>query len=91
MILAVCPDEHFRDGEKAIEHATRACELTQWREMICLNTLAAAYAEVGKFDKAVEFENKALEMATKDADKKRYHDRLRLYQSGKPYRETHFE
>ncbi|MGO9110890.1 MAG: hypothetical protein ACLP9L_16840 [Thermoguttaceae bacterium] len=51
-----------------------------------LDTLAAAYAEAGKFYKAVEFQQKAVELATKEAGKQELRDRLRLYQDGRPYR-----
>jgi tetratricopeptide (TPR) repeat protein len=87
-LLATCPEERFRDGRRAVQHATRACELMQWKDGGCLDTLSAAYAEAGKFDKAVEFQRKALEMATKDADKNDLRKRLELYRDGKPYREA---
>ena len=68
-LLATGPQERFRDGKRAIDHATRACELTKWKRSAYLDTLAAAYAEAGKFDKAVEFQQKAVELATKDTEK----------------------
>ena len=49
MIMAACPDAKYRDGKKAVEAATRACELTQWKKPDFLDTLAAAYAEAGDF------------------------------------------
>ena len=72
----------------AIDHATRACELTDWKSWSKLDTLAAAYAEAGKFDKAVEFQRKAVEMATNDKEKNDMRERLTLYQVGKPYRDV---
>ena len=58
----------------------------------CVGTLAAAYAESGDFEKAKEWEAKAIEMATTDRsvtdkDKQEMRDRLELYKQGKPYRE----
>ena len=44
-LLATAPDARFRDGPRAVEHATRACELSGWRDAAALDTLAAAYAE----------------------------------------------
>ena len=58
-LLATCPDARRRDGKKAVESATRACELREWKEAYPIATLAAAYAEVGNFDKAVEWQEKA--------------------------------
>src|SRR5262249_53674769 len=40
-LLAVGPDG-LRDGKRAVEHATRACELTAWKDAIFIDTLAAA-------------------------------------------------
>ena len=79
----------FRVGQRAIEHATQACELTgELKRGRALDTLAAAYAEGGKFDKAVEFQKKALEVTTIEAEKVRLRETVsELYQDGKPYRE----
>ncbi len=45
--LAVCPKDGVRDAKKAVEYATRACELSEWKNASLLDTLAAAYAESG--------------------------------------------
>jgi len=87
-LLATCPAAEHRDGKKAVVSATRACELSEWKEAYNLDTLAAAYAEVGNFDKAVEWQEKANKLYT-DADEwKKGEDRLKLYKDKKPYRET---
>jgi len=85
-IRATCPNEKYRDGAKAIEDATKACELTDWEDADSLDTFAAAYAEAGQFDKAVEWQQKAIELAPDD-EKADFETRLKLYQEGKPYRE----
>ena len=85
-ILATCPDEQLRDGRQAIEHATTACELTQFQDSGYLDTLAAAYAETGQFDKAVERATQALGLAP-DSAKPGIARRLKLYKAGKPYHE----
>jgi len=46
---AATRNERLRDGKKAIEHAERACQLTNRRAWNCLDALAAAYAEEGRF------------------------------------------
>ena len=56
-----------------------------------LDTLAAAYAEVGWFSEAVVAERKALELALRQSDHvsaKAMQARLALYESGRPYRQT---
>jgi len=85
-LRATCSDEKYRDGAKAVEDATKACELTDWKKAEFLDTLAAAYAEAGQFDKAVEWQQKAIELAPED-QKEDLGIRLALYKAKKPYRE----
>jgi hypothetical protein len=49
--------------------------------------LAAAYAESGNFEKAKEWETKAIEMAPDEKSKQEVRSRLALYKQGKPYHE----
>jgi Flp pilus assembly protein TadD len=87
-LLAVGPDG-MRDGKQAVEHATRACELTGWKNPGPIDTLAAAYAEIGEFDKAVEFQEKALSFpGFEEQHGKQCRERLRLYTQRKPYRQS---
>ena len=44
-LQATCPNSDFRDGKSAVDHATNACQLTQWRAHGYVSTLAAAFAE----------------------------------------------
>ncbi len=87
-LLATCPDAKVRDGKTAMELAKRACELTAWKDLGLLDTLAAACAEAGRFDDAVKWQQKALENAEyakefgAEARKK-----LQLYKEKKPYRD----
>ena len=87
-IRATCPDAKYRDGKQAVASATRACELTEWKDAITLDTLAAAYAEAGDFDAAVKWQTKANAMFPEGKDKSEGEARLKLYQARKPYRET---
>ncbi len=83
-LLATCPDAKYRNGSQAVEHATKACELSSWKNLGALDTLAAAYAEAGDFEKAVEWQTKAVSMASEN-EKPDYQSRLDLYRAGKPY------
>jgi len=60
--LATSPFDNIRDGARAVELATKACELTEFKQPHILSTLAAAYAETGDFEKAVEWSQKAVDM-----------------------------
>ena len=84
-LRATCPDASFRDGKKAVESGTTACQLTEWRRSPQIDTLAAAYAEAGDFANAVKCEKLALaatsDPETSDAQK----SRLALYEANKTY------
>jgi Flp pilus assembly protein TadD len=89
-VLAASPDDGLRNGAEAVRLAERACELTQDGEASFLGTLAAAYAEAGRFPEAVTTAEKAERLAT-DAGSKilagENRQRLELYRTGKPYHE----
>jgi tetratricopeptide (TPR) repeat protein len=85
-LLATCPLEAQRDGKKAVQHATKACQLTGWKEVSFIDTLAAAYAEAGDFDEAVEWQKNAMAMCPEN-QRDYCQSRLALYKSGKPHRE----
>jgi tetratricopeptide (TPR) repeat protein len=82
-LLSVCPVPKYRNGHKAIELASKACELTKWENADHLQTLATAYAEAGEFDRAVEFERKAQELDPREVDG----ERLRLFEQRQPLRD----
>lgn len=86
-LLAICPVEKHRDGKKAVELATKACELTKWKNAGHLDTLAAAYAEAGDFEKALKWQTEAVEdaelMRREGGEMK---ERLELYKQKKAYR-----
>lgn len=87
-LLATAPDSKFRNGKRAVELAKEACESAQWKSAIYVDTLAAAYAEVGDFAKAVELEQRALQGDTyQGAQREKAVARLETYRQGKPYRD----
>jgi tetratricopeptide (TPR) repeat protein len=87
-VLATCPQASLRNGNKAVELAQRANQLTGDGNPIVLGTLAAAYAEAGRFPEAVATAQRALQLAetqsnTALADGLR--SQLKLYQAGLPF------
>ena len=85
-LLATGPQAVHRDGKKAVEYATKACELSEWKSSGNVDTLAAACAEAGDFDNAVKWENQALaDPDLKGKDRTDAQSRLKLYQAHKPY------
>jgi tetratricopeptide (TPR) repeat protein len=85
---ATCPEDSLRNGKQALEKSLRACELSHWQDSGAVDTLAAAYAELGDFDNAVKYETQAIDMKGVHAFKrKRREERLELYRQHKPYRE----
>jgi tetratricopeptide (TPR) repeat protein len=89
--LATSPDDELRNGAEAVHLAEHACELTHYGEPLFLGTLAAAYAESGRFPEAVATAEKAGQLAT-DAGLAalvaKNRQLLELYRAGKPYRES---
>jgi len=51
-LLATSPDDGVRNGPVAVQLAERACKFTKNNNALNLATLAAAYAEVGRFQEA---------------------------------------
>jgi tetratricopeptide (TPR) repeat protein len=77
--------------EEAVELAQRAAYLSGGRDPAALDTLAAAYAAVGRFSEAVQSARQAIVLAESQhngalADKIRA--RISLYQVGTPYRDV---
>jgi len=85
--LATTRETDLLDADRAVALAKRACELTDYGQPAILDTLAAAYASAGAFEKAVEAAEKAIELtsAAEQALAGRIKSRLELYKAGKPY------
>ncbi|MBX3413327.1 MAG: tetratricopeptide repeat protein [Pirellulales bacterium] len=85
-LLATSPDDKLRDGKRAIELATKAGELTDFKEAYILSTIAASYAEAGDMEKALEWSTKAVDLSPAEL-KENIKQELASYQQGKPWRE----
>ena len=88
--MATNPDPHLRNGAQAITYAERARALSGGKEAFLLGTLAAAYAEGGRFSEAISTAQKAIELATAAGQNEiaaKNRELLQVYQAGKPYRE----
>ncbi len=88
-LLATSPDGDLRDGKRAIDLATKACEETEWQEAHIISTLAAAYAETGDFDSARKFSRQAVEKGKQGDDEvaEQLAAELKSYEAAKPWRE----
>ncbi len=64
-ILCTAANPDFRNGSEAVKMAERACELTGRNDPEKLKTLAAAYAETGRFEAAVKTLQSAMDLAAK--------------------------
>jgi eukaryotic-like serine/threonine-protein kinase len=83
--LATNDNPKRRDGKTAVEFATKACELANWKNPTYMDTLAAASAESGDFDAAVKWQTKAIDLLANTAEKANYGTRLKLYREKKPF------
>jgi protein O-mannosyl-transferase len=86
-ILATDAHDAVRDGRRAVVLAEKAAKAVNYESWGALDTLAAAYAEAGRFDDAVLTARKATALAG-GADKAAVENRLQLYTDCKPYRDA---
>jgi len=84
-LMATCAHAEARNARTALRLATEACELTSWKSAESLDALAAAHAAGGDFTAAVEWGQKAVDLATGDSEKEQYRARLDLYRQDKPF------
>jgi len=87
-LRATCPVSSHRDAIRAVELATKACELASWQNHEYIGTLSAAYSEMGDFNSAIRWQEKAASLLPRDCPtvlRVNYEARLGVYQSRKPY------
>ena len=85
-LLATCSEASLRNGNKAVELATQANDLTGGENPIFLHTLAAAFAEAGRFSEAVETAQRAFHLAETQSKTRlagQLQSELKLYQAGR--------
>ena len=90
-ILATHPDTRIRNPGEAVRLAERAVERTARRQPVMLDTLAAAYAAIGDFDRAAAVAQEAMSLAASGGPvglSGEIAARLELYRQKKPFRET---
>ena len=88
-ILSTWPDASIRNGTKAVELAEQASQLTRGRDAGILRTLAAAYAETGRYSEAVSTAREAMALATGKSDAalaSKLEKEIGTYQSNAPCR-----
>jgi tetratricopeptide (TPR) repeat protein len=90
-ILATHENSSFRDGARAVQLAEKACTLSGYKNAISLDTLAAAYAEAGRFHEALQTAQEASKLAVAEGRvelAKEIERRMQLYKAGKPFYES---
>ncbi|MGA9453475.1 MAG: hypothetical protein WBW41_19280 [Verrucomicrobiia bacterium] len=88
LLRATASDPQLRNGKEAVFLAERACQLTQYKVPFLVGTLAAAYAEAGRFDEAVASAEKARTLALAQGQEEiaaKNEQLLELYKSGRAY------
>ncbi len=89
-ILATCPRSDVRDGAAAIRYAAQADSLTANSSPVIGATLAAAYAEAGRFGDAVHMAERAAALAVAQGNTalaEMIRRQLEFYRAGSPFRD----
>ena len=89
-VFAASPDPSLRDGPRALELAERALRLSAGRIPILFRTLAAAYAENGRFSEAIQTAQKGIELARSQGNPDlatELHGNVTIYEQQQPLRD----
>jgi protein O-mannosyl-transferase len=90
-ILATCPEDSLRNSARAVELAREADQLAGGDNPVILRTLAAAYANAGRFAEAMAAGERALQLARAQGNPALADDvqrQLGYYQAGFPFRDA---
>jgi Tfp pilus assembly protein PilF len=86
-LRATCPNASFRNGQQAVKDAKAACSIMVWKDEHMIDTLAAAHAETGDFNSAVQYASQALAVkGISPENTKLFQGHLALFQQHKPIR-----
>jgi tetratricopeptide (TPR) repeat protein len=89
-MLATSPDDRVRSGAEALQLAERLCAAESNPTPRFLGTLAAAYAETGRFADAAAAAASAADLAARGNDPalaRQIREQLALYRQGQPFRQ----
>ena len=89
-VFATSPDQSIRNGAKAVQLAQEAVRLSGGRIAILFRTLAAAYAESGRFSDAIETAQRGIELASSQGNSglvTELQSAIALYQEHQPLRD----
>ena len=87
-LLATCSDTAYQDAALAVTHATKACELTSFKDAGYCDILAAAYASQGDFGSAEKYQAQAIKLLPNDTPKilkEELNGRLLQYKNRQPF------
>ncbi len=87
-ILATDGNAQIRNGPEAVRLAKSAAAMSRWQQPVILNTLAAAYAETGRFAEATNVAGNAIQLAQQSGQSNlaaQIESLLALYQQGRPF------
>jgi tetratricopeptide (TPR) repeat protein len=89
-VLVTSGEPNAANAQEAVRLAEKAAELTSYSQSSVLDTLAAAYADAGRFDAAVRTQQKVLDLLGQSADKgfaEAAANRLLIYKAGRTLRQ----
>ena len=86
-LLATSFHEDARNGTNAVAFAEKAVAATSCTNASYLDTLAAAYAETGDFERAITTQKEAIAQVHVQTDKSDFESRLKLFEAHTPFRQ----